>query len=154
GCAAGRPSPVRGSYAEIPPEAPAVTVSRTREGNSTHFLVENKELCEVTMTFEMDLVNLKTDVALPYTATFPPGRITEALAVSPINPDAKWEYSYTNYYKIGSSRARHDDSYIYLLPYAPGAQFHVTQAYNGTFSHSGSNRYAIDWEMPEGTPVY
>jgi murein DD-endopeptidase MepM/ murein hydrolase activator NlpD len=125
-----------------------------REGNSTHFLVENKELCDVTMTFEMNLVNLKADVAFPYTGTFPPGQVTEALTVSAINPEAKWEYSYTNFYKIGSNCARHDDSYIYQLPYAPGTKFHVTQAYNGSFSHKGSNRYAIDWEMPEGTPVF
>ena len=106
------------------------------------------------MTFEMNLVNLKADVAFPYTATFPPGQTTEAFTVSPVNPDAKWEFSYTNYYKIGSNRARHDDDYVYQLPYAPGAKFHVSQAFNGIFSHKGSNRYAIDWEMPEGTPVY
>jgi murein DD-endopeptidase MepM/ murein hydrolase activator NlpD len=30
----------------------------------------------------------------------------------------------------------------------------VTQGYNGSFSHKGANQYAIDWQMPEGTPVY
>jgi murein DD-endopeptidase MepM/ murein hydrolase activator NlpD len=39
------------------------------------------------------------------------------------------------------------------LPYAPGEKFKVTQAYNGKFSHSGSNQYAIDWDLPEGTLV-
>jgi murein DD-endopeptidase MepM/ murein hydrolase activator NlpD len=40
------------------------------------------------------------------------------------------------------------------LPYAPGKKFRVTQGYNGEFSHKGSNLYAIDWQMPEGTCVY
>ena len=43
---------------------------------------------------------------------------------------------------------------MYQLPYAPGNRFKVTQGYNGSFSHKGSNQYAIDWQMPEGTPVY
>jgi murein DD-endopeptidase MepM/ murein hydrolase activator NlpD len=42
---------------------------------------------------------------------------------------------------------------VYQLPYAPGNEFKVTQGYNGSFSHKGSNKYAIDWKMPEGTPV-
>jgi murein DD-endopeptidase MepM/ murein hydrolase activator NlpD len=30
----------------------------------------------------------------------------------------------------------------------------VTQGYHGSYSHKGSNEYAIDWQMPEGTPVF
>ena len=30
----------------------------------------------------------------------------------------------------------------------------MTQAYGGKFSHKGSNKYAVDWKMPEGTPVH
>jgi murein DD-endopeptidase MepM/ murein hydrolase activator NlpD len=131
---------------------PAVKVTTKCEGGVTHFYVENKELCEVTMTFGLDLSNLKASVSLPYTATFSPGE-TEAFTVSPTLNGAEWEYSYTNYFKLGSNCARHDDSYIYQLPYAPGNKFKVTQGYNGGFSHKGSNQYAIDWQMPEGTPV-
>src|SRR5207248_2183640 len=80
--------------------------------------------------------------------------VTEAFTLFPVNAGVKWEYTYTNYYKLGSHCARHDDSYVYQLPYAPGAAFRVTQGYNGSFSHKGPNKYAIDWKMPEGTPVY
>ena len=45
------------------------------------------------------------------------------------------------------------DDYVYSLPYTPGSTYKVTQGYNGRFSHKGSNQYAIDWQMPEGTPV-
>ena len=120
----------------------------------THFLVENHELCEITMTFEMGLVNLRGSSGFPLTMTFPPQELTEAFTLSPIDPGGKWEYSYTNYYKLGSQCAKHNDSYLYQLPYAPGAAFRVTQSYNGSFSHKGSNKFAIDWKMPEGTPVY
>jgi murein DD-endopeptidase MepM/ murein hydrolase activator NlpD len=141
------PAPVK----EVPPE---VKVTTRRDGAVTHFYVENQERCEITMTFEMGLVNLKSTTGLPYTTTFPPRQVTEAFALEPIESDAKWEYTYTNYYKLGSAQAKHDDAYAYRLPYAPGDRYKVTQAFGGSFSHKGSNLYAIDWQMPEGTPVY
>ena len=131
----------------------AVKVISRRDGETTHFYVQNSEACEVTMTFEMSFSNLQGCAQFPYTGTFPPGRETEAFSLSPIQPGAKWEYSYTNYFKLVSQTAQHDDSYVYQLPYAPGNEFKVTQAYDGSFSHKGANLYAIDWKMPEGTPV-
>jgi murein DD-endopeptidase MepM/ murein hydrolase activator NlpD len=119
----------------------------------THFYVENDELCEITMSFELGLRNLKPNSGAALTATFPPQKITEAFVLEPQKDDAPWEYSYTNYFKLGSSIAIHDDKHVYQLPYAPGSKYKVTQAYGGTFSHKGSNKYAIDWQMPEGTPV-
>ncbi|HEV2211416.1 MAG TPA: M23 family metallopeptidase [Verrucomicrobiae bacterium] len=134
-------------------EPKSVNVVTRRDGQDTHFFVENKEYGEVTMTFEMGLVNLQGDVEFPFTLTFPPRQTTEAFTLSPINPSAKWSFDYTNYYKLGSNIARHDDSYVYELPYQPGTHHRVTQGYNGKFSHTGSNQYAIDWQMPEGTLV-
>lgn len=152
GCAFSRGS---AKMPPLPPESlPAVKVTTTCEQGVTHFYVQNDELCEVTMTFGLDLSNLKANVSLPYTATFSPGATTEAFTLTPTIKGTEWEYCYTNYFKLGSNYAQHDDSYVYQLPYAPGSKYKVTQGYNGSFSHQGSNRYAIDWQMPEGTPVY
>ncbi len=143
----------KGSYSTAGTEPRAVTVRTERDGDVTHVYVKNDEFADVTMTFEMALVNLKGNVPFPYTGTFPPRQETEAFEMVPIEPGARWEYSYTNYYKLGSNCAQHDDSCIYLLPYSPGEKFKVTQGYNGKFSHKGANQYAIDWQMPEGTCV-
>jgi murein DD-endopeptidase MepM/ murein hydrolase activator NlpD len=131
-----------------------VKVLTEREGNSIRFLVENNEYCEITMTFEVTATNLKGPVDFPYTMSFPPRRVTEAFVLEPMDPKEKWNYAYTNHHKLGNHLARHDDSFLYVLPYSPGARFKVTQAYGGSFSHTGSNKYAIDWKMPEGTPVH
>jgi murein DD-endopeptidase MepM/ murein hydrolase activator NlpD len=149
-----------GACALTPPQLPSVaTVNNTKvkvrtehaAGGSTHFIIENSELSEVTMTFNFGTVNMKSDVAFPYTATFKPGE-TEAFTLSPRDTNVTWEYCYTNYYKLGSSVAMPDD-YVYSLPYAPGTAHRITQGYDGKFSHQGSNKYAIDWQMPEGTAV-
>jgi len=143
-----------GSPATIASQTKTVNVTTRRDGDVTRFYVENNELCEITMTFEMGLVNLKGSTTFPCTVTLPPRQVTEAFTLSPNDPGAKWEYTYTNYYKLGSQCAKHDDSYVYQLPYAAGSAFRVTQGYNGSFSHTGSNKYATDWQMPEGTPVF
>ena len=136
------------------PETRAVRVITKRGGDVTRFYVENNELCEITMTFDLKAVNLKGTGQFPFTGTFPPRQLTEAFTLEPEVADARWEYSYTNYYKLGSQVAQHDDTFVYQLPYRSGSGFRVTQGYDGSFSHKGSNKYAIDWKMPEGTPVY
>jgi murein DD-endopeptidase MepM/ murein hydrolase activator NlpD len=128
-----------------------VKMRTRRDGAITHVIIENLEYTEVTMTLDFNIVNLKSSVEFPYTATFRPGE-TEAFTLSATDADAGWEYSYTNYYKLGSTIAE-PDSTVYLLPYAPGSAFRVSQGYDGSFSHKGSNLYAIDWKMPEGTPI-
>lgn len=155
GCAAapGSAGHTSGCTSPAAPQATAVKVTTERDGERTRLFVENNEYSEITMTLDMSLVNLKGNVNFPYTATFPAGKVTEAFILSPIKCGSKWEYAYTNYYKLGSNCARHDDACLYQLPYSPGARFKVTQGYNGKFSHTGSNQYAIDWQMPEGTLI-
>jgi murein DD-endopeptidase MepM/ murein hydrolase activator NlpD len=145
-------SEARGNHNSTVPETLAVKVITERDGEATHFSVQNDELCEVTMTFDVACKNLRSDRPVPYTATFLPGK-TEAFTLAPIKNGSKWEYAYTNYYKLGSNCARHDDSCEYQLPYPSGNRFTVTQGYNGKFSHQGPNQFALDWQMPEGTPV-
>lgn len=125
-----------------------------KEGETSRFFVKNLEETEITVTFEMDLVNLKGSTNFPYTATYPGKETTEAFTLSPIEPDQKWDYSYTSYYTIGSCDAMHDSGYVYSLPYAPGGAYKVTQGHNGSYSHTGAEQYAIDWKMPVGTPVH
>jgi murein DD-endopeptidase MepM/ murein hydrolase activator NlpD len=153
-CAARNPATSPASAATAPAEnRKSVIVTPKREGEVTRFFVENKELCEVTMTFDVHLGNLKSSQPLPYTASFPPQQVTEAFSVSPADPSEKWEYSYTNHFKLGSVSARHDNSCVYHLPYLPGNRFLVTQGFNGSYSHKGANQYAVDWKMPEGTVI-
>ncbi len=43
--------------------------------------------------------------------------------------------------------------YVYALPFAAGDRHRVTQGFNGTFTHTGPDRYAVDFPMPEGTVI-
>lgn len=132
----------------------SMNVLTSREGETTRFTIENLEETEITVTFDLDLKNLKGNVGLPCTLVFPAHKKTEAFLLSPVDTNSGWNYSYTCRYTIGSSAARHDNSAVYWLPYAPGTAFRITQGYNGTYSHTGPEQYALDWKMPVGTPVH
>lgn len=66
---------------------------------------------------------------------------------------ASVEYQYQ--YVIGDPRARHAPASPYRLPYALASQFLVSQAPPDSQTHNDpSSRFAIDFAMPIGTPIY
>ena len=128
-------------------------LTERRDGDVIHFLVQNIEAADVTTTFDLKLINLRASTTFPYTTTVGPHQTVEAFTLSRVDETKQWHFDLTNAYTMGSSRAVHDDRYEYSLPYQPGKSHRVSQADDGAFSHSGPERHAVDWEMPEGTPV-
>jgi murein DD-endopeptidase MepM/ murein hydrolase activator NlpD len=55
------------------------------------------------------------------------------------------------YFSLGSKVTSNFDNYVYELPFKERAQHKVVQGYGGMFSHK--NKAALDFSMPEGTPV-
>lgn len=58
------------------------------------------------------------------------------------------------YWTPGNMDAEHDDSYQYSLPFAKDNHFRVVQGYGGGYSHRGASKYALDFDMPVGTPIH
>lgn len=56
------------------------------------------------------------------------------------------------FFSIATKVTANIDSYEYNLPFKEGSKYTVAQGYGGFFSHS--HIAAIDFDMPEGTPVY
>lgn len=131
-----------------------IRVTTEKEGSRTHLIVENVQAAEVTVTFEMDLTNLVGSVGFPHTATLPGRTKTKVFTLAPIDSNRGWSWTYTYYSTFGSMGVDHDDAFVYALPYAVGKAYRVSQGYNGEYSHFGSDQYAIDWRMPQGTPVH
>jgi murein DD-endopeptidase MepM/ murein hydrolase activator NlpD len=79
--------------------------------------------------------------------------LTELLRL-PAEGGSRYRYSYWYDWTVGDRNARHDDSYLYRLPWASGESYAVLQGYGSSFSHTGLEHYAVDFDMPEGTPVH
>lgn len=63
-------------------------------------------------------------------------------------------YRYVYDWALGSLNPRHDDTYLYRLPYARGKTYGVLQGYGSKFSHTGLEEFTIDFNMRVGTPIY
>jgi murein DD-endopeptidase MepM/ murein hydrolase activator NlpD len=124
-------------------------------GRAVAFSIANPKPYPITMTIDFPTIdNLLSNEPLPQTRTLMPGDHVEALRLDVVdaNKPGQWQYQYN--WTSGAADAVPDFGYEYRLPYAIGTAYTVIQSFNGTFSHTGDDRFCIDWAMPEGTPVY
>lgn len=55
---------------------------------------------------------------------------------------------------VGRENVTHDNDHLYLLPYADGTSYRVLQGFGSRLSHRGGEQYAVDFNLPTGTPVH
>ncbi len=130
-----------------------IRITPHREGGITRLFVENVQHADVTVSIEMLLTNLISDVALPDTITLTGQQKRAWFTMTPIDATRGWSWTYTYFSTFGSTTAKHDD-HVYSLPYGPGRSYRVSQGNNGHYSHFGADQFATDWRMPLGTPVH
>jgi len=131
-----------------------VKVVDEQDGDSLALFVENHNLAAITLTVTVFGENADPDKPMPILLTCR-GRGRFPLVSVRARPGSE-SFSYRVRYdwQFGLGGAKHDGSVVYELPFAPGKQFRVDQGPGGTFTHSGNNQNAIDFGMPEGTPVH
>lgn len=119
------------------------------------FEVENLNPYTVTLHIDFEsLNNLKSSVALPYFIEVPGRSKKKVLELSRISPSLGIDYRSSYGWVRGSAFARHQDDYLYKVPFQSGANVYVSQGYHGDTSHKGLSAYAIDFPVPVGTPIY
>src|SRR5262249_15831698 len=140
------------SSAEAAP--PGIKVQERKEGNTVYLDVTNPNLCELTVAVELTLQNLTAEPPGPIRLICPPQKTRTAVALRVTEPRNPSKYNYNAGWQWGSSRAKFNPSLTYMLPYAPGKRFRITQGHNGKLSHFGAQRFAIDFGLPRRTPVH
>lgn len=70
-----------------------------------------------------------------------------------IPASGRWDYDWRIAFHPGEQTAQHDPTTVYALPFKSGRWVRVVQAYDDPRSHSGSQRFAIDFGVPVGTEV-
>jgi hypothetical protein len=137
------------------PEFPGVEVLEKRLGETSMISLRNAQLCAMTVGLDFTLDNLTPNVRLPFELIVPPQCTTAPLVIlRPSDPARTWQYTWHINFSWGSPRAKHAADQLYLLPFAPGRPVRVVQGQDGLFSHIGEDRFAIDFGLPEGTPVF
>ncbi len=102
-----------------------------------------------------ELTGLEAKTDLPLTAVLAPdAREEKVLRLHRTTGERAAFESSTAFSRGDPERAEHDDGHRYLLPFAHGEKYRVTQGYHGDATHQGEHAYAVDFDMPEGTPVH
>ncbi len=142
----------------IAAEEELVTVfSESRDDRSVVLRASSGHIVPVYLTVNLPrLINMEADVELPFGVQLEPGSEgVELFTLSPTASQGRIGYSVSYSYARGNPEtADHDDDFRYVVPFAHGEKRRLSQGFGGRFSHYGENEYAIDFEMPEGTPVF
>jgi len=131
-----------------------VFLSHVKNKDRVDVYVVNRTPFTITMAVEAKLENMKSSKVLPDTAVYPPHSKTRAFFVSVKKRTKGWRYSFQYSWIPGDINPQFTSTYKYHLPYRNGDAHPVLQSFDGAFSHSGYSKYALDFEMPVGTPVY
>lgn len=123
-----------------------ITQEDTAQGTTT-FYVKNETPGFMTTTIEVQTINMTSDTDLPYTATINPEVITKAFTLKKSKSSGNYTYSF--YILPGLKDAKHNNEYVYTLPYKIGTWHIIGQAYNSVITHYGPAAYSVDFTMSE-----
>lgn len=108
----------------------------------------------LTFTIEFSSRRYLIDGPSTLTMTLPAGQSYSLPVVERSGASNSGRRPYRCDWTIGNKDASHDDEYLYMLPYESGRSFRVLQGFGSRFSHTGIEQFAVDFKMPEGTPVH
>jgi murein DD-endopeptidase MepM/ murein hydrolase activator NlpD len=138
----------------------AIDIEMRRDGNRVIEVAYNHFAVPIVLAWqEADLVNLEPldgagGVALLPAADKPngqaPGVVLTTLAIG--DTTQAYHRVMQLHERFGDPEAR-PQPYAYRLPYEAGKTFAVLQGFHGSFSHRGSNEYAVDFDCPVATRV-
>lgn len=129
-------------------------VHAVTNGGRVELQARNLREFPITYTLQVRTRELRVNGPKTITRTLGANQSEQALVLNGGNPERGASYRYSYDWTVGDKDARHDDDYLYALPYAPGESHRVVQGYGSRFSHTGLEEFAIDFDMPVGTPVY
>lgn len=145
---------VCGGVAHAAAAVGGVRVADESSGDSISLFVENRNLAAITLTVTILPENADVNLPNPIVLTcrergrFPLAQLTG-------RPEAEsFGYKVRYDWQFGLGGAKHDASVVYQLPFAPKKAFRVDQGAGGSFTHTGNHQHAVDFGMPEGTPVH
>ena len=129
----------------------SVSIKAKKTGEFLVVEAKNENPFCVTIAYNAKYNNLQNKQKFPMILVLDPNTDEEILK---FHIEGSFNYQAHYDWTIGSAYARHDNNYIYELPFKKGTKRRVSQGYDGNFTHFGESRYAVDFEMPEGTEIY
>ncbi|HUS29664.1 MAG TPA: M23 family metallopeptidase [Kofleriaceae bacterium] len=131
-----------------------------RDGGRVIEVARNHYMVPVVMQWTVgDLDNLLPSGAVSGVVVLPPADRPNGTGAGVLlttynldDPRAAYRRQLNMHARFGDPNAR-PQPYAYRLPFKAGKTFSILQGFHGTFSHRGSNEFAVDFDCPVATPV-
>lgn len=130
-------------------------VDTVRAGALEQVIARNDGPAPITIHVTLTSENIGTTADWPVTAIVPAHRTLPLGYIAPVHRNRPYRYLFNYTYYVGRIDAPTSTAPLYRYPFADGEAHAITQAHDGTLtSHNNKqNRYAVDFDMPVGTPV-
>ena len=142
------------NYAELKSSSRSVVVAAKQRYAGYEFVAKNSNNYAVTLTLNINKkTNIKLSKKMPLTVELGAKSTTTLLSAELIDPRQNASYSSSYGWVMGRLSATHSDP-LYRLPFAKGSEVLVSQGFNGTTTHNGLSKYAVDFACDIGTKIY
>lgn len=131
-----------------------ICIEEQRRNDSVIIQARNLRPVPVTFTLNVSAGDYVAATLDPVTMTLPPRATADALSMQLKQGHHHGAVRHTVQWVVGDMHANHDDDHLYAFPYASGRSYRILQGFGSRFSHTGLEQYAVDFDMPEGTPVH
>lgn len=139
--------------AAVPQNSSGLRVVDQPADGGVELAIENSNLAAITLTVTVTGVNATPDKPMPVVVSCPGKGTFPFVRLKPVQEDASFSWRVRYDWRHGQTGVRHDPAAVYELPFPRGKSFVVGQGFHGDFTHSGNDAFAVDFDMPEGTPV-
>ena len=149
---------VKSYQAQGGPDA-TLSIYKSEDGYLYEFRAQNRDAVEYNLEVGMQLENMRATVPLPYKGTLGANMADERplFRLTRLSMDAPASYKRLGWY-LTSGGTRSDDqpvvhNGVYSYPWPKGKAFTIDNGFNGYGAHQGRWGYAVDFKMPESSPI-
>lgn len=121
--------------------------------DGVELVVVRTQAAPVTLSITVTGKNAAPDRPMPVVVSCPtPGKYP-FVVLKPVQEDQSFSWKVKYDWRFGQVAATHDPKRVYELPFKSGQSYTIGQGFHGTFTHSGNDEFAVDFDMPIGTEV-
>ena len=132
----------------------SICIDEINVGQDVELHARNLQNFPITYTLRVKARNYSVKGPKTITRTLNPGESQRVMTLGGREGGGKGGVRYSFKWTVGSVDAKHDDQYLYALPYAADRSYRVLQGYGSRFSHTGREEFSVDFDMKIGTPVH
>lgn len=132
------------------------SVTTERVGSTQNVVASNRGPAPVSVRLTLSVAqNIVVSQPLPVLAVVRPHSDLVLLQIRAADPARGLRFSSQSAFNPGNFHAQHDPRALYRLPFADGGSFVISQAADGplTTHTAADSEYAVDFTLPENTPV-